>query len=380
MRKIVLFCFVLLLAACGKEQVKITGHISNAGKAVMYLDEIDVYDIIPADSVALKKNGRFSFSFDSKVPCFYQLRLSPDKVIILFPKPGQHIKITADANNLLASLAIEGSHDTEQITKIIRLLDQTKVRLDSITTLSKSITQDSILIRLNKEYLDILERHRKVSIAYLLTHSNSLSSLYVLYQQYQPNSYVFYKTTDIQFFKIVSDTLTKYYPGLKHVTALQAYTNNLIGKYKSQVLYQQALQGGVSLPVVALPDMAGDTITLKSLKGKYVLLSFWSSENKSCVSQNLELKKVYEKYKSRNFEILQVAFDNSKEAWGRAVRFDELPWKSVIDEGFQNSPIAGNYNITQLPANYLIDKDNVTILGKNLTPYQLQTKLQDLYN
>ena len=95
-------------------------------------------------------------------------------------------------------------------------------------------------IRLNKEYANILERHRKNSIAYILTHYNSLSSLYALYQQYQPGYYVFYKATDMQFFRIVSDSLEKYYPGSRHVRALKAYTDNMISKYKSQVLLQSA--------------------------------------------------------------------------------------------------------------------------------------------
>jgi hypothetical protein len=40
--------------------------------------------------------------------------------------------------------------------------------------------------------------------------------------------------------------------------------------------------------------------------------------------------------------------------------------------------VAGNFNVTALPANFLIDKDNLTILAKNLTPAQLQLKLQDI--
>jgi peroxiredoxin len=378
-RKIILFCFVLILAACGKEQVKITGRIANAGKKVLHLDEIDVYNTIPADSVVLKKNGRFRFSIDTKVPCFYQLSLSPDKVIILFPEPGQHIKIKADANNLLSSLKIEGSHDTEQITSLIRLLNETKKQLDSIGVLYTKAPADSIKNQLNKEYLDILEKHRKASIAYILSHTNSLSSLYALYQQYQPGAYVFYKTTDLQFFKIVSDSLSKYFPKSKHVKALIAHTNKIIGDYKSQLILQHT-KSEISLPAIALPDIAGDTVKLKSLKGKIVLLSFWASGDQLSVSQNLELKKIYERYKKQGFEIFQVSFDNSPEAWRRAVKYDELPWISVIDAGYPNSVVAGNYNVTQLPSNYLIGKDNSSILAKNLTPAQLQEKLRDLYN
>ena len=378
MRKIVLLVCAVVMIACNKEKVTLTGRISNAEKGVLHLDEVDVYETRPADSVVLKKDGRFNFAFNIKNPGFYQLRLSGDQVIVLFPKPGQRIRITADANRLLSSLEIEGSHDTEQVTKLIRMLNETKRNLDSLTNSYDAAQHDSVRERLNREYLDVLERHRKFSITFILTHHNSLASLYALHQQYQPGDYVFYKTTDMQFFKIVSDSLSKYYPGLKHVTALKAYTDNMIGKYKTQVILHQAGEAEESLPAVALPDMAGDTITLTSLRGKYVLLSFWASYNKTSVAQNLEFKKIYDRYKSRNFEVLQVSFDNSTDSWKKAVRFDELPWISVIDTRYPNSVVAGNFNVTALPANFLIDKDNLTILAKNITPAQLQLKLQEL--
>ena len=75
---------------------------------------------------------------------------------------------------------------------------------------------------------------------------------------------------------------------------------------------------------------------------------------------------------------MQVSFDNSVDDWKKAVRYDELPWISVIDTRYPNSPVAGNYNITSLPASYLIGKDNTTILAKNMTPVQLREKLQEL--
>ena len=60
------------------------------------------------------------------------------------------------------------------------------------------------------------------------------------------------------------------------------------------------------------------------------------------------------------------------------MRYDELPWVSLMDTRYPNSIVAGNYNITSIPANYLIGKDNTTILAKNLTPAQLRNKLQEL--
>ena len=329
------------------------------------------------DSLVLKSNGKFSFSYDSREPGFYQLRLAKDQLIVLFPEPGEHIKITADLKDLNSSLSIEGSPNSEQVTVLIRKLNKTRASMDSITALFNKAQTDSMRLKLNEAYLDILDSHRKYSISYILTHYKSLSSLYALYQQYQPGGYVFYKSSDLQFFRIVSDSLKKYYPGSKHVTALKAYTDNMIGRYKSQVLLQSA-QTSTSLPEIRLPDMAGDTVNLTDFQGKYVLLCFWASGDQNSVSQNLELKKLYPGFRNRGFEIVQVSFDNSTDAWRRAVRYDELPWVSLIDTRYPNSIIAGNYNITSIPTNYLISKDNVTILAKNLTPAELRDKLNDL--
>jgi peroxiredoxin len=373
---ILLFCF-LGLVACNKERVRITGRITHGEKMVLHLDEVDIYKNIPKDSILLTKSGKFSFAYKSKEPGFYQLRLTKDKFIILFPEPGQHIKILGDANHLLPTLSIEGSHGTEQITKLIRMLNETKALLDSVSAEFSKAQSDSVKVRLSKEYQRILERHRKSSIAYILTNYNSLSCLYALYQQYKPDSYVFYKATDMQFFKIVSDSLEKYFPGSKHVKALKAYTSNMIAKYNSQLLIQSAAATS-GLPRLALPDMAGDTVNLSSFKGRYTLLTFWTSYNTESVNQNLELKKIYQQYRNKGFEIVQVSLDNSIDDWKKAIRYDELPWISLIDTRYPNSSLAGNFNVTSLPTSYLIGKDNTTILGKNLTPVQLRDKLQDL--
>jgi peroxiredoxin len=377
MKKVIFLFCILGLVACNRDRVKISGRILNADKQVLHLDEVNVYDSKALDSVVLKSDGRFSFTYESHEAGFFQLRLAKDQLIVLFPEPGEHIKIKADLKDMNSSLSIEGSPSSEEITVLIHKLNKARASLDSISALFDKAQTDSVRIKLNEAYRDILNSHRKYSISYILSHYKSLSSLYALYQQYQTGGYVFYKTSDLQFFRIVSDSLKKYHPGSKHVAALKAYTDNMIGRYNSQMLIRSA-QKSSSLPEIRLPDMAGDTVNLADFSGKYVLLCFWVSGDQNSVRQNLELKKVYPGFRNKGFEIVQVSLDNSVEAWKRAVRYDELPWVSLIDTRYPNSIIAGNYNITSIPTNYLISKDNLTILAKNLTPAELKDKLNDL--
>lgn len=377
MRYVFLVFSVFLFAACSKEQVKISGKIRNAENKILYLEEVNLYDASVKDSVKLNKNGSFTFKFETPVSCFYQLRISPEQTILLFPNPGDKIKVEADASNILSSLETKGSTDTEQMTKLIRRLNETRHKLDSISVLYEKATDETERIRLNKEYQMILEGHRKASIAYILTNYKSLSSVYALYQQYQPGYYVFYKTADLQYFKILSDSLSKYHPGSSHVESLKSYTAKLVNDYNKRRMLSLGKVTNL-LPEVKLPDITGDSVSLYSLKGKYVLLSFWSLRNQASVSQNLQLKRIYNQFRNRGFEILQVSFDNSEDAWKNAVKFDELPWISVIDKKFPNTKLVGYYNIQQLPANYLIGKDNTSIIAKNLTAAQLKDKLDDL--
>ena len=375
---IVMAFFVAM--ACTNERSRITGRITESKGKMLYFEHVDAALTKTIDSVKLRNSGTFHFSAQVKMPDFYQLRLENNQIISLLVKPSESIKVNANGNQMTSSLEITGSSESENLNKLIRYLNETRVNLDSVGRLYASATADTMRERLYKEYTGILESHRKYSMAYLLTHTNSLTCIYVLYQELSPGNYVFYKTKDLQFFKIVRDTLNKYYPKSKHVIAFRKNANRILNNYQSQVLMEMADTVKTGLPAVELKDMNGTVRKLSSLKGKYVLLTFWASWNEDCIEQNLLLKEVYQRYYRQNFEILQVSFDNSPEEWKHAIRFDELPWLSVIDPTYPRSAIAASYNVQSLPSNYLIDKDNASILAKDISPDQLMVKLSELLN
>ncbi len=366
--------FIFFVLGCSNQTSVIKGKIKGSKGKILYFEQVDLSRVKTLDSVKLNNAGRFRFSVKIKIPDFYQLKLE-NRIISLLVKKGDKITINAHGNDILNSLKIDGSFDSENLAKLNRYLSETKVLLDSVSVLYNNAPDDSTRQNLYNEYMNVLEAHRKYSIAYILTYTNSLTSIYALYQQISPDLFVFYKTSDLQFFKILSDSLTKYYPKSKHVIALRNNTNAMLNNYHAQLLLRNTNAVETSLPKVELMDINGKLRKLTSFKGKYVLLSFWASWDEASIEQNLKLKEVYNKFRNRNFEILQVSFDNSTEVWKRAVHFDELPWVNVIDTTFPNSIIAVNYNIQQLPANYLIDKDNMTIIDKNIDPERLYDKL-----
>ncbi|MCD6567090.1 MAG: AhpC/TSA family protein [Bacteroidales bacterium] len=382
MKKIVLFFPLIILFACGRNHVRVSGVIKETEKEMIYLDKMGVGDIVSVDSSGINKHGEFNLKTKASELNFYRLRLSDNNFVTLLTGPGEKIRITSNKEYLPENYELTGSENSQKIKFLDNHLLKTQKKLDSLTNLFKELNNkpgfDTISEGLNEAYLKVENEQRNFNIRFVLENLNSLASIKALYQKFDENTYVLYKNRDLQYLKIVSDSLQKAYPESKHTKALVADLEKGLNRY-NQLRINQIIENMPKTALdVQLPDINGDTISLLSNRGKYVLLSFWSTASEACLKENLIFKSLYKKYNRKGFEIYQVCINNDIVKWEKAVKFDELPWISVIDTDPEKSGVARMFNIQSVPFNYMFDKEG-NIIGKDLHGRVLNIKMNQLF-
>ena len=125
-------------------------------------------------------------------------------------------------------------------------------------------------------------------------------------------------------------------------------------------------------------DTSGAMVKLSSLRGKYVLVDFWASWCGPCRQENPNVVNMFNKYKEKNFTVLGVSLDKSKEPWLGAIKADGLNWMHVSDlQGWSNS-VAQQFGIMSIPQNFLLDPQG-NLIARNLRGAALELKLASLF-
>lgn len=374
-----LLCVAALGAvSCHRDGASISGRLAGASERPVILEETTASGEVRVDSVRTGRNGDFRIRID-KLPAgttFYHLDVDGCR-IPLFVSQGEHVRIESQYGKP-ADYTVTGSRESVLIKELTDLLNDGAARLDSLSRLiSEAGDREADRETYLRAYAQEYSRLKREQIRFIVTNSGSLAALFALYQHLPNDNTLFNQNTDIVYYRMVADSVAKYYPDSPYLAALRSQIDRVDSNDELVRMMGESLCSPTAYPDLSLPDMYGKMQCLSDQSGKVILLDFWSAADPSAPLANAELKELYEEFAEQGLVIYQVGLDTSRSLWVNAVQEQALPWISVCDFKGIEGIAPRIYNVRSLPANYLIDREG-EIVARNVATGKLREAVRKL--
>lgn len=118
-----------------------------------------------------------------------------------------------------------------------------------------------------------------------------------------------------------------------------------------------------------------NTISLDSLKGKYVLLDFWGTWCGPCIQEIPNLKTLYDNTDKSKFEIISIVVNSPIKDLEQMMSKYGITWPQILSD--DSNKIKEKYGIIKYPSTFLISPEG-TILAKDLRGKELEAKIESL--
>lgn len=356
---------------------KIDGHFNNLPLGPVVLEELTLDNVKVVDSANVKDaSGKFSLKGMVAEQGLYRIRFDNGKFVLLALDAGD-MKLDGDIDKL-EDVKVTGSEPTAELQQFLGDISKQSIslteemrQLDSLHgALPDSVFQPK-LVAFQKKEKDF------ESSFFLMADKtkNPANAVFAISQVRSPESIIAHKQ--------VFTNLTTRFP---KNTLVKSMTDKIAELEKSHQdggsdaaggEEPTAVKVGQVAPDFTLPDPTGKMVSLSSFRGKYVLVDFWASWCGPCRQENPNVVKAYQQYKGKNFTVLGVSLDKTKDKWQQAIKEDGLAWNHVSDLKFWDSAVVPLYGINAIPTNFLLDPQG-KIIAANLRGPALEAKLREV--
>lgn len=373
MKKILIIALASLLSSCNASnsgKFNLSGIIEDADGKMLKLVEFTNKQVVTLDSVVLDKTGKFEMNAVASEPTVLVLTLE-GKLIPFLAENGKEIEITSNLKDFDSQYQVQGSEGAERLKDYFGSFNSFQQEVNKLNAMLEPFANtpkfDSVRVVAQEKYSELEAMQKEKVLNFFKEEDKTVIPIYAALFAggfIQPeNNYTWY----IELLEKFQSQAPK--------SKYTAYFEEFLKPYAAQA----NLQIGKIAPDFTLKTPEGKLIKLSELRGKYILIDFWASWCGPCRQENPNVVKLYNRFKDKGFDILGVSLDRDSTDWVKAIKSDKLTWLHVSDLKYWDSEAARLYNITSIPATYLIDPTGV-IVDRNLRGTALEDKLTNILN
>lgn len=362
---ILLLALTVFESGCTGSQKKegeflIEGRITNYKGGKVYLAESTAAPQPPIDSTVVDDEGRFSFHGKAGKGLVFHIGMADNKAVPLVPE-ADNIKLEVDFKDV-ANYKLEGSVKSQ----ILKDFTLQQARLYAAYIRNKrglSLVNKQVDLEKWRAQEALADKALMDYRSYLRTFADTvfdpvLSAFSILSLNPDGNYYF----------------LQEFLPEIRERGGASPYLD--FADKKMAEIGEPFLR--YEAENIATVNHKGDSIHLKDLRGKVVLLYFWASYCEFSRQENKRLAEAMAESGDENFAIFSYSIDESEKAWREAVEADQIPgiYHARGDNGWDSKPF-NFFGVESVPTTFLLDHRGI-LRSKNVRADEIVDHLPDL--
>ncbi|MDR1896998.1 MAG: redoxin domain-containing protein [Prevotellaceae bacterium] len=210
------------------------------------------------------------------------------------------------------------------------------------------------------------------------------------YKSLEADEKLFFETVSDKYAKLISANKDSFWGPLLMISLMSYFgeeqkawyeamsdeaKNSYYGQLVKEELYPAGIIGQTALEFT-VKDGNGKESAFSTLRQgkKYILIDFWASWCAPCRKEIPNLKKAYQQYADKGFEIISISIDKKESYWKKALEEEQLPWLNFLD----HTDVANLYKVKAVPTVYLVDNKGI-LVAENIRGDKLLEKLAELF-